>query len=164
VKEVMPLIRIVAPGVPLRVFGSSIPESIMALACNDIIIEGWVADAEEIFGSVRVFVAPLLSGAGIKGKVIDALAFGVPMVLSPVAAEGTEIRNELEAYICDAPSDWADRVSNLLTNDTAWASMSAAAVKFAESQFSFERAVAILSRSLELVSIYRGGSPAAISQ
>ena len=56
-------------------------------------LKGYVKDLRTAYDSCRVFVAPLLAGAGLKGKVVDALAFGVPCVMSPVAAEGMTLRD-----------------------------------------------------------------------
>src|SRR5260221_14224791 len=97
VRDVMPLLRTALPDVGLRIYGSCPPPELYDLEADDIRIEGHVANLGEVFDTCRVFVAPLLAGAGIKGKVLDALSYGVPCVVSPIAAEGTGIRDGSEA-------------------------------------------------------------------
>ncbi len=76
------------------IFGSNVPPQIQARASDDVIIRGYVADVAEVFDSCRVFVAPLLTGAGMKGKVLDCIAAGIPSVLSPIAAEASVFATE----------------------------------------------------------------------
>lgn len=111
VREVMPLLRKRLPGVELRLYGSNMPEKLRELFENeeDVATPGWVPTVNSVYDGCRVFVAPLLSGAGIKGKVIGAMAHGVPCVLSPVAAEGTGIRAGLEAQVASTPREWSTR-------------------------------------------------------
>ena len=87
---------------------------------GDVIVKGYVVDVAEVYDNCRVFVAPLLSGAGIKGKVIGALASGVPCVLSAVAAEGMDIRGGTEALIASDPGTWTDSIVRLYGDKAAW--------------------------------------------
>jgi GT2 family glycosyltransferase len=154
VREVMPLLRKRLPGVPLRIYGSSMPERVLQLAAEDVLIEGWVNDVAEVYGKCRVFVAPLRSGAGLKGKVISALAHGVPCVLSPVAAEGTGIREGQEAFMAETPADWVEGIARLYDDRALWLQMHAAARKYASSEFSFAKGQALMQRALSAVDVY----------
>ena len=73
-------------GIVFHVYGSSVPAEFAALAAEDVVIEGYVESVDLALDRARVFVAPLRSGAGIKGKVLEALASGIPSVLSPIGA------------------------------------------------------------------------------
>jgi glycosyltransferase involved in cell wall biosynthesis len=154
VREVMPLVRERLPGVRLRIYGSNVPENIRKLAQVDIIIEGWVPDVSQVYSNCRVFVAPLRSGAGLKGKVIGALAFGVPCVLSPIAAEGTGIRNGREAMIADTAAEWADHIARLYQDKAAWLKLHEAAREFAATEYSFARGQKLMQAALERVDIF----------
>lgn len=127
VREVMPLLRKVLPGVPLRIYGSRMPDEVRSLEGADIVPEGAVAEVSEAFDRCRVFVAPLLSGAGIKGKVISALAHGVPSVISPVAAEGTGVRDGLDVRIATTPREWCDAIVALYQDASIWRQVSQSA-------------------------------------
>ncbi|OYV66644.1 MAG: glycosyl transferase family 2, partial [Deltaproteobacteria bacterium 21-66-5] len=102
-KEIMPGLRERLPGVKLHIFGSNMTDRLREMATEDVVIEGFVERVEEVYDRCRVFVAPLLSGAGIKGKVIGALAAGTPSVVSPLAAEGVGVSAGVEAIVAESP-------------------------------------------------------------
>ena len=154
VREVMPLLRERLPNVSLRIYGSGISDRVRDLAADDVIIEGWVPNVAQVYASCRVFVAPLRSGAGIKGKVVGALAFGVPCVLSPVAAEGTGIRDGQEALIAETAGQWAESIAVLYEDRLMWTKIHHAARDYAASEFSFLRGQKLMQRALESVDIF----------
>jgi glycosyltransferase involved in cell wall biosynthesis len=154
VREVMPLVQERLPNVSLRIYGSNIPDRIKELASEHVVIEGWVRDVKQVYANCRVFIAPLQSGAGLKGKVVGALAFGVPCVLSPVAAEGTGIRDGLEALIAETAVQWVESIARLYEERSTWIKMHSAAREFAASEFSFTRGQKLMQAALECVDIY----------
>jgi glycosyltransferase involved in cell wall biosynthesis len=95
-----------------------------------------------------------LTGAGIKGKVIDALAHGTPSVLTPIAAEGTPLRHGLEVMIAETAQEWADAVIRLYTEQTLWENTSLAAQNFARSFYSFENGRKLMLKALETADLY----------
>lgn len=91
-EHVMPLVWRTAP-IPCLLAGSGAPSWLRRFAESDsrISLLAHVPDTLALWRQVRVSAAPLRFGAGIKGKVLDSLAAGVPCVCSPVAAEGLEL-------------------------------------------------------------------------
>jgi glycosyltransferase involved in cell wall biosynthesis len=154
IDQVMPLIRKQLPDAKFRVFGSNVPEDIEKMAGDDIVIEGFIEDVADVYNHCRVFVAPLLTGAGIKGKVIDALAHGTPSVLSVIAAEGTPLRHGLEVMIAQTPKEWADEVIRLYQDQELWEKISKNARDFAKQTYSFENGRKLMRKALETVDIY----------
>ena len=124
VDSVMPLLRVAQPDIKFHVYGSKVTPDIEALACSDVIIEGYVESLSDMFNTCRVFIAPLLSGAGIKGKVLESIAHGIPSVLSPVAAEATGLCHRHSALIAHEPSDWSESIAELYTDAELWQSIS----------------------------------------
>jgi GT2 family glycosyltransferase/glycosyltransferase involved in cell wall biosynthesis len=159
VDEVMPLLAGGAPQAKFLVYGSGVTDELRALASDRVEIEGWVEDVAEVYQTTRVFVSPLLSGAGIKGKVISALAFGVPQVLTSIAAEGTGIRDGVEAFIADKPEDFARATAELYGNPARWEAMSAAALELAAERYSFEAGRAMMKRALDSIGILTSDRP-----
>jgi GT2 family glycosyltransferase/glycosyltransferase involved in cell wall biosynthesis len=137
ITELMPHLRKRLVGVRFRVFGTQMPETLRARACEDVIMEGYVRDVAEVYDTCRVFVAPLRSGAGIKGKVVGALAAGVPVVVSPVAAEGINVAHGRDAMVAESVAEWVGAICALYLDSGCWSAMSANATAFARSQFSF---------------------------
>ena len=154
VREVMPLLRERLPNVSLRIYGSDISDGIYDLAADDVVIKGWVPDVAQVYSSCRVFIAPLRSGAGIKGKVVGALAFGVPCVLSPVAAEGTGIRDGQEALIAETAAEWVESIAGLYEDRSKWLKIHEAARTYAASEFSFLKGQQLMKKALETVDIF----------
>jgi glycosyltransferase involved in cell wall biosynthesis len=101
-----------------------------------------------------VFVAPLLSGAGLKGKVVGAFAHGVPCVLSPVAAEGIGLRDGQEAVIADSPEAWAEAIAAIYENPVRWEALSTAARSFAEKEYSFAKGKKMMKKALEAAGVF----------
>jgi len=151
--QVMPLLRRRVPGLSFLIYGSGVPPEIEKLGGGDVVVKGFVPHVSELFLTCRVFVAPLLTGAGVKGKVVDALSFGVPSVLSPVAAEGIGISEGAEAMVARTPAAWADAVATLYTDQAAWAAMSERALSFARRTYSLARGVEQMRAAVEAVGL-----------
>ncbi len=90
INEIIPLIR--ETGINDKVFlvGSKPPEEILALQRSDIIVTGYITDEElqKLYEDCKVAVAPLRFGAGMKGKVLEAMYYGIPLVTTDIGAEG----------------------------------------------------------------------------
>ena len=162
VREVMPHLREKLPGVVLRVYGSKVTPQISALAAPDVLIEGYVRDVNTVYDRARVFVAPLLTGAGLKGKVIGAFARGVPTVMTPTAAEGTGARHGLEARIATRPDEWVNAIVALHTDAAAWQHMSGAARDLARERYSFEHGRETMMSALQAAGVFTSASHRAL--
>ncbi len=157
-RSVMPCLRDRLPGVPLSIYGSKLPPEIAALAGPDVQIEGYVRDVRQAYDRARVFVAPLLAGAGLKGKVVGAFARGVPTVMTPTAAEGTGARHRHDAMVLSSPDDWADAIALLHQDRAAWQRMSQACLQLAADRFSFENGRKVMSDALQVAGVYATSS------
>ena len=119
-----------------------------------MVIEGWVADVAEVYNSCKLFLAPLQSGAGIKGKVIGALCHGLPSILSTIAAEGIAIGDGVHAAVADTPQQWAARIHALYTDEKLWQAMSAHALTFAQAHYGMAQGVVDMQGALLEVGFY----------
>ncbi len=88
VEEVMPLVWQADPAIGCVLAGSALPERVRSLAGPGVTVLGHVPDLRTVFDRVRLTVAPLRFGAGVKGKVLTSLAARTPCIMTPVAAEG----------------------------------------------------------------------------
>ena len=164
VANVMPLVRKQLPGAKLRVYGSYMPDALADLLEDqaDVVAEGWVESVQDVYDHCRVFVAPLQSGAGIKGKVIGALAHGVPTVMSAVAAEGIGVNNGTDGFVAATPQEWVAAIAKLYESEKNWSKTSAAALELARKQFGFDTGVADMRQALEEAEIFTTESNAAL--
>ncbi len=111
-------------------------ESVRGLAGPDVEVVGQVPDLSGVLGRIRLTVAPLRYGAGVKGKVLDSFAAGVPCVMSAVAAEGLELPAEVSHLVVDDEQRMASLIVRLLADDDACRALSNAAVTYIESRYS----------------------------
>ncbi|MBF9058013.1 glycosyltransferase [Rhodobacterales bacterium HKCCSP123] len=150
--EVMP--RLDGPRTKLTIYGSGMGPDIEALASDRIDPAGYVHDLSDAYGRHRIFVAPLLSGAGIKGKVLSAIAHGIPTVLTPIAAEGIGLRSGHDCLIAETPRAWADAILALSEDDAMWTAMSKAGRDYAASRFSFEAGRQKMKAAFEAIDLF----------
>lgn len=162
--NVWELLRDELPGVQLHLYGSSASARLAErLAdCEGVVFKGWVPQVATAYDGCRVFIAPLQSGAGIKGKVIGALAHGVPSVLSPLAAEGIAVADRAEAIVAGTPAEWVGAVAHLYRDEAAWNEMSARALQFARDHYGFEQGVQQMQQALQLAGIASYAGDAAL--
>lgn len=157
-------LRKALPGVLLHIYGSQVSDRMSErLACHaDVRLHGWVEHVSTAYASCRVFIAPLQSGAGIKGKVIGALAHGVPSVLSPLAAEGIAVAHGTDAFVATTTSDWTTAVTKIYEDEERWGAMSERARQFASAHYSFARGQEQMQRALEQADIFSHASDATL--
>ena len=127
---VWPRIRAAVPEARLRLIGSnawSLPIDTDTLAeCPGVVVEGFVADLDAAYAEASAVVAPLRFGAGMKGKVCEAMAAGVPVVTTTVGAEGIAAQPGRDLLVADGPDDFADAVTALLADAERAASVGSA--------------------------------------
>jgi GT2 family glycosyltransferase len=119
-REVYPLIRQAFPNIRLDIIGDNPLPEIVAYNSEEIRVRGYVPDVEPFLRERRVFVAPLRFGAGIKGKIGEAMSYGLPVVTTTMGAEGFGLVNEVSAMIADTPEDFAAAVARLYSEKELW--------------------------------------------
>lgn len=122
--EVLPLIEERHPGIPVHVVGRDPLPELVAAAPRNVTYHGWVEDLAPVYGQVRVVIAPLRYGAGVKGKIGEAMSHGVPVVMTPVGAEGMDIRDGETALVAPAAAEFAAAVDRLVVDDVLWERLS----------------------------------------
>lgn len=125
-RKVHPLVLASAPETVLHVYGKNPPEELVAEATEGVVFEGFAPALSDVYDHARVAIAPLRYGAGVKGKVGEALSWGVPMVTTSIGAEGMALTHEQNIWIGDEPREFADGVLRLLHDDELWSSMARA--------------------------------------
>jgi glycosyltransferase involved in cell wall biosynthesis len=153
VNQVIPLLKEQAPEIKLYLYGSDMPDRFAQYQSDNVELVGYVESLEQVFHHCRIFVAPLLAGAGIKGKVLEAMAFGVPSVLSPIAAEGTGLTNGLTAMIADKPEEWVSCIRGLYNNEQQWERIVENQQTLVDNQYSFENGKLAMKRILDSVGL-----------
>jgi GT2 family glycosyltransferase len=123
-KEIYPLLSERLGDAKFYIVGDKPPPEIVALASEKIIVAGLQRDARSFFDSVRLSVAPLRFGAGVKGKINQSMAFGVPVVATSVAVEGTGLKDREEILVADEPEEFARALIELYESEELWKRLS----------------------------------------
>ncbi len=137
-KEILPLIREKIPQVQVKIVGANPPESIRTLAGAGVTVTGFVPETRPYLDSATVSIVPLRFGAGMKGKVGEALAAGLPLVTTGIGAQGMPLVSGLECLIADQPEEFAAAVVRLLADPALWQSLSENGRKFIRDNFGHE--------------------------
>ncbi|CAN5372643.1 glycosyltransferase [soil metagenome] len=155
VRDILPSIRAVRPSVTLSIVGSNPPPDVVELGRLPGVETTGAVSAEALDARYReshVAIVPLRFGGGVKGKVVEALRYGLPTVTTSVGAQGIA-GIESALTVTDRPADFAQAVLNLLTDDVQWLATSQRMQALAESAFSRAALAGVLEQAI--------GAPAA---
>ncbi len=150
IQTIMPQVWEVDPGVVCYLAGRDMPNHLRRLASDRVVVLGAVADLSELFDRVRLTVAPLVFGAGIKGKVLDSLAAGLPCVCTLIAAEGLDFPDPLVRFVGKTAPELAQAIVALHNDEKLNAETAAAGLDFIRAFASEKRVDAALARAADL--------------
>jgi len=141
--EVLPGVAKVFPQVRFYVVGTNPSKRVRGLGSKDprIVVTGYVERPSTYFRRAALAVAPLRLGGGIKVKVLECLAHGLPMVLSPVAAEGIGGAPGRDYLVCERTAEYVESVCKLLSDRAFADAVGKAGNQLVETKFNFERSL-----------------------
>ena len=121
-KSIWNHIRKQLPEAELHIYGAYPTQQILELHSkkDGFLIKGYTTDPEEIIRNIRIVLAPLRFGAGIKGKLTEAMLFGAPSVTTSIGAEGMHADLPWNGVITDDFEDFAHKAVELYSNETLW--------------------------------------------
>jgi glycosyltransferase involved in cell wall biosynthesis len=146
--EVWPLLDPMLANEGIDIVGQNPPEWLVLLNSPSIRVRGWVPDSKSFVMSARVSVAPILFGAGIKGKIGEAIACGTCVATTQVGAEGMGLVDGVHAIVEDDPVLLAKRISALCMNLDERELMNEQAVQLLRDRFSEITAVEVIRDAL----------------
>ncbi|NQZ96069.1 MAG: glycosyltransferase [Myxococcales bacterium] len=149
VREVLPFVHQRLPDVCVHVVGGNVPREVSELANARVVIEGHVEDIEKHFAMRRLSVAPLRYGSGVKGKVNQSMAHGLPCVATPIAVEGIDAKWGSEILVAAEAEAFAEQVTSLYESELLWMDLSRNSIQSIERTFSVEVAEQNLKELLD---------------
>jgi glycosyltransferase involved in cell wall biosynthesis len=119
---IWPLIRAQLPQAQLHIYGAYTPPKATALhnPAQGFHVMNWAEDALQVMSEARVCLAPLRFGAGIKGKIIDAMLCGTPSVTTPIGAEGMHGEQPWPGAVTRTAQEFADCAVRLYRDEGHW--------------------------------------------
>lgn len=136
IEYILPLVKRKIPGIHLTIVGADPTERLMAMAGESITVTGYVEDVSDYFHRSKVFVSPLLHGAGVKGKIGQSFSYGLPVVTTNIGAEGMQLTDGLNILISDSETDFANSIVALYTEKFLWQKLSTNCRQVIREQFS----------------------------
>ncbi|WP_164931803.1 glycosyltransferase [Dyella sp. M7H15-1] len=124
VAEILPILQTRDSSLHLHVVGDITSEGQRDLTQPGVEIHGRVEDLSSLMNRCKVSIAPLRFGAGVKGKVNMAMSYGLPVVVTSIAAEGMHLVNGHDALIADTATAFADAVWRLCRDEALWVQLS----------------------------------------
>lgn len=112
-------------------------------------LTGYVADLDSVYRDSRVSVAPLLFGSGMKVKVLDAMARGIPTVTTRVGAEGIDVENGRELLVEDDPLRMAECIDALLGDRALWERLQAGSRQLIRDRYTWSRLFANMHMEMD---------------
>jgi GT2 family glycosyltransferase/glycosyltransferase involved in cell wall biosynthesis len=140
VQRIYPLVSEHLRDAKFYIIGEKAPPEIVALATDRIIVAGLQTDVRPFFDSVKLSVAPLRFGAGVKGKINQSMAFGVPVVATSLAVEGTALNNRDEILVADEPEDFGRALIELYESEELWKRLSENGIRKTRALYSTDAA------------------------
>ncbi|MBU2887571.1 glycosyltransferase [Gilvimarinus agarilyticus] len=134
--EILPELRKLLPDVVTTIIGSHMPDDIKALATDDIRILGFVEDIEPELKAARVSIAPLRYGAGVKGKVNEAMNYGIPVVATDCAVEGMHVVDGEDVLVAENAKVFAKQIADVYQSQSLWNKVSQGGIRNLETYFS----------------------------
>lgn len=126
VDSVFPRLRAARPDLRFHCIGGDVPDEVARLAAQPgVEIHGHVPDLQPWLDGCRVSVAPLRFGAGVKGKVNQAMAHGLPVVATACGVEGMHLRDGIDVLVADAAEAFAAAVLRLYEDEALWTQLAA---------------------------------------
>ena len=138
VDVVLPQVRKAIPETRLQLIGNKPPAWLRELASDHIVVSGHVPEVTPFLERATVFVCPLRIGAGLKNKVLEALAMGIPVVATPLSLDGIDVRPGESAVIASV-DQMAEKTKNVLRDAALRDQLSKNGRALIESQYSWER-------------------------
>ncbi len=150
IKNVFPLISQNSPGIQFHIMGFNNERYKNEFETNpNVKVIGYVQEAEIAVSNYRVFVCPMIYGAGMKGKLGVAAAAGTPIVTTQTGAEGFNFVDGRNCFIADDPLQFAQRCLYLFNDSKIWEQFRRNAATMVDENFSIEAVSSKLKDLLE---------------
>jgi len=151
--KIWPLIHQKLPDAKMLIYGAYATNKVNQLhnEKENFYIKGWAESTQDIFINARICLAPLQFGAGLKGKLVEAMQFGTPSVTTKIGAEGMHKNLPWNGFIEDSVNEFAQKSVELYTNQKLWKISQQHGIEIINKCFSKEKYSKKLIKKIELI-------------
>ncbi len=149
-QEIWSRVKLVCPGLKFVIIGQAPPPEIQNLSQDgSITVTGTVNDVIPYIRKGQIFICPVRLGGGFRGKILEAMAVGRPIVSTSLGAEGIPIKNSENILVADDPGDFAASIVKLLKDRDLYERIRRAGRKLVEEKYDWAKGVEVLESILE---------------
>lgn len=149
-QEIWPRVRSRLPDVRFMVVGQAPPPEIQSLSKDKAItVTGRVDDVRSFLRKGRVFICPVRLGGGFRGKILEAMAIGRPVVSTSLGAQGVPVDQRENIIVADTPDEFTQGVLDVMNDDPLFERIRTKARKMVEEHYAWEKGVQIMEEVLE---------------
>lgn len=143
-REILPAVQAQIPEAKLWLVGNAPPPEIQSLSSDSIEVTGRVPDVRPYLAGAGVFVCPLTLGAGLKNKVLEALAMGIPVVATPLSVDGIDVKGvkNTPAALVTNLNSMVDSIIRVMRDETLRQSLSYNGRKLVAARYSWSQVAA----------------------
>jgi glycosyltransferase involved in cell wall biosynthesis len=149
-QEIWPQIKSRMPEVKFYIVGQGPPQEIQNLDQEkNIIVTGKVDDVRPYLKKARIFICPVRLGGGFRGKILEAMAIGRPIVTTSLGAEGIPASHRENIILADQPEEFAKGTLDLMNDDKLFEKIRVQGRKLVEEKYSWAKGVEVMEGILE---------------
>lgn len=152
-KSLWPQIRKKIPDAELHIYGAYVSEKARQLhnEKEKFLIKGRADSVQQVFESSRVLLAPIPFGAGIKGKLLESMQFGLPNITTNIGAEGMKGNMDWNGFITDDDESFVQKSAELYSNESIWTQAQENGFEIIRSRFKSENFLTALAERLHKI-------------
>lgn len=147
-KEVWPMVHQANPSIEFHIAGKATPQWVLDLNLKNVIVHGYVDDAQKFQQQYGLMLVPLLSGSGMRVKIIEGFANKKCILSTSIGAEGIPYTKNENIRIADTPKEWAKEITELVANEAEMNRISENAYEFVKQNYD---TVQLTSKVIHLV-------------
>ena len=153
-KKLWPKIKSRLPEAELHIYGAYATHKALQLhnEREGFLIKGRVENVEKVFSESKVLLAPIPFGAGIKGKLLESMQYGLPNVTSTIGAEGMNGNLPWNGFVCDDENEFVEKSVSLYQKDSDWLQLQKKGFEIIEKRFKKEDFLPQFSERLDEMS------------
>ena len=147
--EILPIVWQTLPNAKMYIAGASPDPKVKKVACDRIIVSGWLNDIRDAYAQSRVFIAPMRIGTGLQNKLLEAMSMGLPAITTPLANASLGAKPNEEILIGSNAEELAQHIVTLLTDTSKAQQIAQAGYDFTNRVYDWGKSTELLEQEMK---------------